>query len=287
MSGTTNSTLTITSVSDGNAGNYSVVVSNSAGGVTSSGATLTVIDPPTITSQPLSRTNIAGTTATFTVTSGGTSPNYQWFKDSSPISGAILPTLTLTNVQDADAAAYMVVLTNSAGNVTSAPPATLTVIDPPTITSQPLSQQPLLGSSVSFTVSLNGTPPFKYQWRFNGVAILDGTNAIYMISSVATNNNGNYSVAVTNVAGGVTSSNAVLKVIVPPKLALQFFGVYPLLGLNGMVSSNFNVQYITNLTSTNWINLLYIPNLSFNPYQFIDPAGSGDKPARYYRAVMQ
>src|SRR5262249_50376567 len=38
--------------------------------------------PPTITSQPLSRTNNAGTTATFSVTATGSSLTYQWIKNS-------------------------------------------------------------------------------------------------------------------------------------------------------------------------------------------------------------
>ena len=77
-----------------------------------------------------------------------------------------------------------------------------------------------------------------------------------------------------------------LSVIVPPTLALQLLAGYPLLNLNGMVSSNFSVQYSTNLAVTNWINLLSISNLAANPYQFLDPAGV-IPPARFYRALMQ
>jgi hypothetical protein len=53
-----------------------------------------------------------------------------------------------------------------------------------------------------------------------------------------------------------------------------------------MLSNNFVVQYSTNLTGTNWINLLFVTNLSFNPYLFLDPAGVV-QPARFYRAFMQ
>ena len=107
-----------------------------------------------------------------------------------------------------------------------------------------------------------------------------------MIPAVAATNTGNYSVIVTNSAGGVTSSNALLTVIVPPVVSFQFLAGYPQLNLIGMLSSNFTVQYSTNLAGTNWINLRSISNLSANPYQFLDPAGSG-QPARFYRAVMQ
>jgi len=53
-----------------------------------------------------------------------------------------------------------------------------------------------------------------------------------------------------------------------------------------MLSSNFVVQYSTNLASTNWINLLSLINLPSSPYLFLDPAVDAE-PARFYRAFMQ
>src|ERR1017187_287267 len=38
----------------------------------------------------------------------------------------------------------------------------------PTITTQPLSQTNLVGSNVTFSVTVSGTGPFHYQWQFNG-----------------------------------------------------------------------------------------------------------------------
>ena len=144
----------------------------------------------------------------------------------------------------------------------------------------------MIGSSASFSVSVSGTAPFSYQWRFNGANLLNATNAVYAIQAVGATNTGNYSVVVTNLAGSVTSSNALLTVIIPPTLALQFLAGYPLLNLSGMLSSNFVVQYSTNLAGTNWMNLLSLTNLPASPYLFLDPAGDGE-PARFYRAFMQ
>src|SRR5205085_7228168 len=65
-----------------NGDQFTVVVSNAAGSVTSTAATLTVTSvmvAPTITTQPASQTVSAGQTATFTVTAAGTAPlSYQW-----------------------------------------------------------------------------------------------------------------------------------------------------------------------------------------------------------------
>jgi len=92
--------------------------------------------PPRIVTPPSGRTNNAGTTAAFTVSATGLSLNYQWRKaaqdlaDGGNISGATTPTLTLTNVSQADAASYSVEVRNVSGTATSAA-AALIVIDPP------------------------------------------------------------------------------------------------------------------------------------------------------------
>lgn len=84
----------------------------------------------------------------------------------------------------------------------------------------------------------------------------------------------------------MTSGSATLTVIIPPSLGLQLLAGYPVLRLNGMLGSNFSVQYVTDLSVTNWFNLRSISNLNVSPFQFLDAAGS-TSPARYYRAVMQ
>ncbi len=291
--GTTFSSCSLTDVGTNQAGSYVVQVVNGYGTVTSSNAVLAVVTlPPTIVTQPASRTNNAGTTATFSVVASSLSPlSYQWREDGTNllnagrISGATNSTLTITSVSDSDAGVYSVIVTNLAGGATSSN-ATLTVIDPPSITVQPIGQRVLLGGSAPFSVSVSGTAPFGYHWRFNGGSILNATNAAYVIEAVGATNTGNYSVVVTNSAGSVTSSNAFLTVIVPPTLALQLWAGYPLLDLNGMLSSNFVVQYSTNLAGTNWMNLLSLTNLPASPYLFLDPAGDGE-PARFYRAFMR
>src|SRR5207245_308279 len=74
-----------TSSSD-NGALFTVVVSNTAGSVTSSAATLTVNPAPvapSITTQPASQTVTAGQTASFSVAATGTAPlSYQWQKRS-------------------------------------------------------------------------------------------------------------------------------------------------------------------------------------------------------------
>jgi uncharacterized repeat protein (TIGR01451 family) len=76
-----------------------------------------------------------------------------------------------------------------------------TVIDPVTITTQPMSQTVPSGTNVTFSAGISGTGPFAYQWFFNG-AVLSGYTAEPMIvSHVTSAQAGQYSVTVSQVLG--------------------------------------------------------------------------------------
>ncbi len=75
--------------------------------------------PPLITVQPAGQTVLAGTNVTFSVTASGSPPlGYQWQLNSNNVAGANA-TLTLTNVQLANAGNYSVIVSNPFGTVTS------------------------------------------------------------------------------------------------------------------------------------------------------------------------
>ena len=75
---------------------------------------------PSITTQPQSQTVRVGANAVFTVVAGGSSPlSYQWRLNGTNLSGVNGATLTLTNVQLAQAGSYTVQVTNLYGAVTS------------------------------------------------------------------------------------------------------------------------------------------------------------------------
>lgn len=221
IAGATLTSLILTNVQPANAGNYTVVVTNSVGSVTSAIAVLTVPLAPSITSQPANQTNVAGTTATFSVSAGGGTPlSYQWQFNSANIAGASATRLTLNNVQSGNGGNYRVVVTNSTGSATSGV-AVLSVLTPPAITSQPTNQTVVTGSLVRLNVAANGTAPLTFRWSYNGTRLADSgiyagtaTPTLYVTNSQPTNGGG-YSVVITNVAGAVTSSVAMLSITVP------------------------------------------------------------------------
>ena len=103
---------------------FDVVVSNTAGKVTSSQAALTVNSAPvapTITAQPANQTVTAGQTATFNVTASGTAPlSYQWQKNAADIPGATSSNYTTPVTTTADSGEqFRIVVSNTAGSVTS------------------------------------------------------------------------------------------------------------------------------------------------------------------------
>ncbi len=88
---------------------------------------------------------------------------------------------------------------------------------PVIVTNLPTSVSVASGSSVTLSVTPNGSGPFTYQWRFNGVAIPGATNATLILAGVGSggidsSSEGVYTVLVSNGYGGVMSSKAVLTV---------------------------------------------------------------------------
>ncbi len=229
ISGATSSSyITPAETSSDNGAQFTVIVSNSAGSVTSNVATLTVTTvpvAPSITTQPANQTIFAGQTATFSVIANGTSPlSYQWQKNGAAIGGATSSSYTTPSEPLSDnGALFSVVVSNSVGNVTSNS-ATLTVNpDPPapTITSQPASQTITAGQTATFSVTASSTAPLSYQWQKNGTAINTATSSSYTTPAETTSDNGSqFTVVVSNAGGSVTSNIATLTVNPPPPGAL-------------------------------------------------------------------
>ncbi|MGI9544964.1 MAG: heparin lyase I family protein, partial [Cyclobacteriaceae bacterium] len=118
------------------------------------------VQAPQITSQPQNLSVTEGQSASFNVTATGTGPlSYQWQKDGVDIQGATLDSYTIGTTSLSDGGAYRVLVSNTAGSVTSNP-GTLTVtqnVEAPQITSQPQDLSVTEGQSASFNVTATGT----------------------------------------------------------------------------------------------------------------------------------
>lgn len=281
LTGATNATLSLTNVSVAQAGAYSVSVGNASGTTNSTVATLTVLVPPQISvPPPASVTNGLGTTAQFGVTATGTAPlAYQWFNGTTPVLNATSATLSLPNVQLAQAGNYFVVITNAAGAVTSSVVSLTVTVLPPSLLTQPMGQSFTLGSGLTLSVTAGGTGPLFYQWQFNGTNLPGATSASLALANLAATNAGRYRVVVTNAVGTATSAEAVLR----------FFGdlqMYAGMLLSGEPGDRYRVEYAEVLGAvTNWVPVVtnfYHPG---GVTVFFDTNSPG-RPRRFYRSLF-
>lgn len=90
----------------------------------------------------------------------------------------------------------------------------------PSVTAQPQDVTAIAGRSATFSVSVAGTPPFSYRWRFNGT-IPVGSGPTLTLPNVQQNQAGTYTVIVFNSAGSVVSAGAQLNVVFPPSIVQQ------------------------------------------------------------------
>lgn len=154
---------------------------------------------------------------------------------------------------------------------------------PPFITTHPTGAVVKAGSPVSFNVTAEGTLPLAYQWRLNGTNLPAATASSHQLNSARVEDAGNYSVRITNVAGMVMSSNALLTVIPPTPLRFD--------GLTGQgdgtlllrLSGEPGVCLIESSTTlTNWSLVARLTNAA-GVFEFIaEPATNW--PALFYRA---
>jgi hypothetical protein len=141
VSGQTNPTLTLSSLTTNNNGEQiQCIVTNLYGAVTSAPPALLTVTrlpvPPSLTNGIINLTNYVGDTVQISVNPAGDSPfTYQWYfgstlltNDGVKYAGTTGSTLYITNVQLSDIGNYYISITNVAGSITHQEVANLNVI---------------------------------------------------------------------------------------------------------------------------------------------------------------
>jgi fibronectin-binding autotransporter adhesin len=242
---------------------------------------------------PILRTNlvnltvIQGSNATFTISVAGTAPlTYDWYFQNNPLVSLSSNSLVRTAVTTNEAGSYFVIVTNSFGSLTSAT-VTLTVLVPPTFLVQPASQTVEAGTNVTFTALATGTAPLAYQWLSNSVLMANQTNTFLTLNSVTTNFQANYSVRVINGGGTNFSTNAVLTVTAPsqpPQItSVGISNNIMTLTWSSIAARTYRPEFVTNLTSTNWISLGNVLATNTVSSATNDVTGAGE---RFYRIQL-
>lgn len=91
----------------------------------------------------------------------------------------------------------------------------------PVITLEPADLTAAAGTAAVLKVTVVGSAPLTYQWKFNSEDIPGATNPTFTINNVQPPNAGDYSVEVANAGGTVISRDAKITVIAPAVIEKQ------------------------------------------------------------------
>lgn len=197
--GQTTATMTRTSFSIADTGNYSVVISGNTPcpSVTSANARVNGIVPALITVEPSGKNLCLGDSLELSINANATQ-FYQWRKNGVNIGGTTTSNkFKISAVNFADSGTYSVIAIafNGCVNDTSFP-AIVKVRTPLSITA-PLANTDVkcIGQNTSYTIGVAGSGPYNYSWTFNGSNI-GLNNPTYAKNGVSLVDSGRYIVQV-------------------------------------------------------------------------------------------
>jgi len=161
----------------------------------------------------------------------------------------------------------------------------------PLITSQPLSQTVLAGTTVTFTVTANGSG-LSFQWQYNGMDIPSASSATLTLPEAGRETAGVYSVVVSNANGTTRSANAALIVrglqqLATPQRLLEggmrlVFGDANGDAISAPNALRYEVQVSEDLQTWARLNL---PLLLVNGQLQLDDPNTQNHVQRFYRVV--
>lgn len=209
------------------AGNYSVVVRDGAGGSSRATAQLAVQKRPVILQQPKHQVVGEFQTAVFEVRMNDSGPytSVNWWHHSPEEPHHAIPTTAVATAQQFRMeipnctdngtynGLYWIVVTNNVGWAISRR-ASLTVVGPPRLTSEPQDRAVRLGHTASFSVSVapDAAGHKTEQWYFNNNPIPGATKRGLHLHRVQPEQQGFYRCVVTSIGGSTASYDAVLTV---------------------------------------------------------------------------
>jgi len=246
----TSAQLNITNIQAAQAGSYYLTVNNGCSSTISSNAFIvSVLDVPTIQTQPTVQTEACSATSFTLSVAANNTQTYQWLKNDVAINAATASTFNIPSVASSDAATYKVVVSNSCGYNVTSNAAVLVVKSAPTVQTLASSNTLCVGASQTLQVSAvtNNGGTITYQWKKAGVNIPNATTASLALTNLQTSDAATYTVDVTNSCGTTTSPNFVITMTQAPIISLDPVSQSLCAGATATFTAN-----VTGSTSVKW-----------------------------------
>lgn len=193
---------------------YTLTVTDQWGCIATDSVHLTMLEPVAIETQPLSQQACPGEDISFSIAASGSDPlSYQWLKNGEPITDQTGNILALQAITHEDTGIYTCEITNTCGTIASEEVA-LEVYMPLTLLTQPLSQNVCPGEELILSVEISGEEPISYQWKKDGTDILDANGSSLNLDDASPDDEGVYTCEISNICGSITSTEAMVKVII-------------------------------------------------------------------------
>jgi len=244
--GATNATYTIINVSTNDANQYNVKISNSDYWLISQWGYITIAKPPTIIGGVYNNSVAVGTNTYMGASCNGTGPlAYQWYKDGYLLPSGTNQTYSVLGATIDDQGNYQVVVSSPYGSATSTN-GYLTVLYPPVISENPVSQNINQGTTTSIEVAAGGKQPMSYLWFKNGARIIP-TSRVLTFVNIQPSDAGSYYAMITNSDGLAYTTTSVITVKPLPTISQQptttILTISNKLSLTVLASSSYTLTY--------------------------------------------
>jgi hypothetical protein len=211
--GSNSPSYTISNLTTGNSGTYSVYVTSNGGGdaLQSQSAVLTVNSAPfSITQQPQAQKKYVGDALNLSVTVSGGSGNFQytWTRNGNTVGTTTNGNFAIASLTKSNAGTYRCTIRDlSTSSERNSDNAAIEVQDPLVITQHPQDDSVAVGQTFTMTVAATGGyTPLAYQWRWEGINIPSQTSATYSTTAYS-GFGGEFTCLVTD-ANGRTAESA-------------------------------------------------------------------------------
>ena len=130
----------------------------------------------------------------------------------------------------------------------------------PVVVNQPVNTTAVVGRSATLGLTVTGSAPLFYQWRFNGQLLSGENNSLLMIHIVAATNAGSYSCIIFNSAGSTESAAVNLSVVFPPSITVQPADVKVFIRPDSLAAPTTNATFTADGTSSSSIRYQWFFN---------------------------